>query len=92
MQSAGYRIGTDRMVIHGRTFLALIVSFLAACQHTQSLPHRDLHELFPQANSPARECPGQYPDYVSTHDGHYGTAMFLECWGDTNPLKVTSYE
>jgi hypothetical protein len=71
--------------IRRRTVLGLIVSLLTACQPTQPLlhrdaylPHRDTYELFPQANSPARECPGQYADYVITHDG---TEFFLECWG-----------
>ena len=71
--------------IRRRTVLGLIVSLLTACQPTQPLlhrdaylPHRDEYELFPQANSPAKECPGQYADYVITHDG---TEFFLECWG-----------
>jgi hypothetical protein len=89
MQPAKGRIGTDGMVIRGRTVLPLIVCLLAACQHAQTLQHRDQDEFFPQANSPAKECPGQYPDYVVTHDG---TAFFLECWGDSNTLKVASYE
>jgi hypothetical protein len=83
------RIGTDGIMIRGRTVLPLIVSLLAACQHTQSLPHRDESELFPQANSPTRECPGQYSDYVIAHDG---TEFFLECWGTQNTLEVTSHE
>jgi hypothetical protein len=72
--------------LRGRTALPLIVSLLAACQHTQvaadqhtqTLPHRNPSELFPQANSPAKQCPGQHADYVVTHDG---TELFLECWG-----------
>jgi hypothetical protein len=89
LPSAGFAFASRPRVIHGRTVLPLIVSLLAACQHVQTLPHRDQYELFPQANSPAKECPGQYPDYVMTHDG---TLLFLECWGDSNTLKVTSYE
>jgi hypothetical protein len=73
-------------MLRGRTVLPLIVSLLAACQHTQmaadqhtqTLPHRNPSELFPQANSPAKQCPGQHADYVVTHDG---TEFFLECWG-----------
>jgi len=82
-------------MICGRAVLPLIVSLLAACQHTQppvrqqaqALPHRNPYELFPQANSPAKQCPGQYADYVIEDDG---TEFFLECWG--NSMRVTSYE
>jgi hypothetical protein len=73
-------------MIRGRAVLPLIVSLLVACQHTQTLarqhaqtlPHRNSYELFPQANSPAKQCRGQYADYVIADDG---TELFLECWG-----------
>ena len=75
--------------IKGRAVPLLIVSLLTGCQHAQTLPHRYAYELFPQANSPAKECPDQYPDYVSVDDG---TQFFLECWGNTNTVKVSLNE
>lgn len=57
----------------------LLALVLAGCQHAPYLPSRQVAELFPQANSPPAECPGQYHEEVWS-DGNY----FLYCWGRNN--------
>jgi hypothetical protein len=51
---------------------------LSGCVH-HGLPHRDPAELFPQAVSPAADCPNQHPYRVDNPDGS-GT-FFLYCFG-----------
>jgi hypothetical protein len=54
-------------------------SLLSGCAHTTYLPHRDPVELFPQANSPPAECPGQYKMTVGLPDAD--GRFFIYCFG-----------
>src|SRR6266404_5014816 len=60
--------------------LLLLVCFVSACAAGGGiLPHRQQWEMFPQANSPPAECPGQYHEEVYS-DGNF----FIYCWGRNN--------
>jgi hypothetical protein len=65
--------------MHRIVVLLLCLFALGLCDcRPKTLPHRQEWELFRQANSPSKDCPGQYPIYVGADDG---TAFFLECFG-----------
>jgi hypothetical protein len=61
---------------------AIIVTILTGCASSPppvSLPHRQPGELFPQADSPPAECPGQYSYTVDIPDG--SGRFFVYCFG-----------
>jgi hypothetical protein len=61
------------------TKILMSLALLAGCAHAP-LPHRAAAELFPQANSPPAECPGQHKMTVSNIDGTW----FIYCFGIDN--------
>jgi hypothetical protein len=52
---------------------------LTGCNTVRPLPSRPIQDLFPQADSPAAECPGQYRMDVNlpNDDGSF----FIYCFG-----------
>lgn len=62
-----------------RLGLAVVCLVSACVVETKSLPHRQAWEMFPQAMSPAAECPGQYHEEVWA-----GENFFIYCWGRDN--------
>jgi len=64
--------------------VVIFIIWLASCAiiPIPTFPHRTMEELFPQANSPPAECPGQYKMVSYLYDENM--TFFVYCWGVNN--------